>query len=79
MGFPGLLCPWDSPGKNIGVGCHFPLQGIFPTQGSKSCLMSPALAGGFFTSLPLAPYGAIYMWDFLVAQTVSSLPATWGT
>ena len=26
-----LLCPWDSPGKNTGVGCHFLLQGIFPT------------------------------------------------
>ena len=26
------LCPWDSPGKNTGVGCHFLLQGIFPTQ-----------------------------------------------
>ena len=25
--------PWDSPGKNIGVGCHFLLQGIFLTQG----------------------------------------------
>ena len=25
--------PWDSPGKNTGVGCHFLLQGIFPTQG----------------------------------------------
>ena len=24
-----LLCPWDSPGKNTGVGCHFLLQGIF--------------------------------------------------
>ena len=28
-----LLCPWDSPGKNPGVGCHALLQGIFPTQG----------------------------------------------
>ena len=28
-----LLRPRDSPGKNIGVGCHFLLQGIFPTQG----------------------------------------------
>ena len=27
-----LLCPWHSPGKNTGVGCHFFLQGIFPTQ-----------------------------------------------
>ena len=26
-----LLCPWDSPGKNTGVGCHVLLQGIFWT------------------------------------------------
>ena len=29
-----LLCPWDSPGKNTGVGCRTLLQGIFPTKGS---------------------------------------------
>ena len=28
-----LLCPWSSPGKNTGVGCHVLLQGIFPTHG----------------------------------------------
>ena len=28
-----LLCPWDFPGKNTGVGCHFLLQGIFLTLG----------------------------------------------
>ena len=28
-----LLRPWDSPGKNTGVGCRFLLQGTFPTQG----------------------------------------------
>ena len=33
-----LLCPWDSPGKNTGVGCHALLQGIFLTQGSNLCL-----------------------------------------
>ena len=27
-----LLCPWDSPGKNTGVGCHAFLQGILRTQ-----------------------------------------------
>ena len=27
-----FLCPWDSPGKNTGVGCHVLLQGIFLTQ-----------------------------------------------
>ena len=30
-----LLCPWDSLGKNPGVGSHSLLQGIFPTQGSN--------------------------------------------
>ena len=28
-----LLCPWNSPGKNAGGGCHALLQGIFLTQG----------------------------------------------
>ena len=42
-----LLCPWNSPSKNAGVGCHALLQGIFPTQGSSPCL---ALAGGFFST-----------------------------
>ena len=32
-----LLCPRESPGKNAGVGCHAPLQGIFPTQGLNPC------------------------------------------
>ena len=30
-----LLCPWNSPGKNTGVGSHSLLQRIFPTQGLK--------------------------------------------
>ena len=34
-----LLCPWDVPGKNTGVGCHFLLQGIFLTQGSNPGLL----------------------------------------
>ena len=29
----------DSSGKNIGVGCHALLQGIFPTQGSNQGLL----------------------------------------
>ena len=33
-----LFCPWNSPGKNTGVGCHSFLQGIFLTQGSNSSL-----------------------------------------
>ena len=34
-----LLCLWDFPGKNTGVGCHFLLQGIFPTQASNPHLL----------------------------------------
>ena len=34
-----FLCPWDSPGKYTGVGCHFLLQGIFLTQGSNLQLL----------------------------------------
>ena len=34
-----LLCPWNVPGKNIGVGCHSLLQGIFLTQGSNPGLL----------------------------------------
>ena len=34
-----LLCPWDFPGKDTGVGCHFILQGIFPTQRSNPHLL----------------------------------------
>ena len=34
-----LLCPWDSPGKDTGVGCHSLLQWIFPTQGSNLGLL----------------------------------------
>ena len=52
-----LLCPWDSPGKNVGVGCHALLQGVFLTQGSNMHLsMSPALqASSLLTEPPGKP------------------------
>ena len=34
-----LLCPWDFPGKNVGVGSPSLLQGIFPNQGSNPGLL----------------------------------------
>ena len=33
------LCPWNFSGKNTGMGCHFLLQGIFPTQGLNPWLL----------------------------------------
>ena len=41
-----LLCPWDSPGGNTGVGCHALLQGIFPTQGANPRLLGLLLLAG---------------------------------
>ena len=35
----GLLCPWNSPGRNTGAGCHFLLQGILPTHGPNLGLL----------------------------------------
>ena len=36
---PPGSCPWDSPGKNTGVGCLALLPGIFPTQGPNLHLL----------------------------------------
>ena len=52
---PRFLCPWDSPGKNTEVGCHSLLQGIFPIQGSNTCLLH--LLYWQVGSLPLASPG----------------------
>ena len=45
---PGFSVHRIPPAKELE--CHFFLQGIFPTQGLNPCLVSPALAGRFFTS-----------------------------
>ena len=50
-----LLCPWDSPGKNTGVGGHSLLQDIFLTHGLTSRLL--CLLHWQSSSLPLAPPG----------------------
>ena len=50
-----FLCPGNFPGKNTGAGCHFLLQGIFPTQGLNPHLLP--LLHWQLDSLPLAPPG----------------------
>ena len=39
LGLARLLCPWNYPGKNTGVGSHSLLQGIFATQGLNPGLL----------------------------------------
>ena len=47
--------PWDSPGKNTGVGCHFLLQCM---KGSRSVVSDPQRPHG------LQPTRLLHPWDF---------------
>ena len=51
-----VLCPWDSPGKNTGMGCHALFQGIFLTQGLSLCLL--CLLHCRHVLYPLSPLGS---------------------
>ena len=51
---PGTSVHGDSSDKNTGVGCHAPLQGIFPTQGLNPDPRFPSLQAD---SLPSEPQG----------------------
>ena len=64
-----LPCPWDYPSENTGVGCHFLLQGIFPTQGSNPSLLR--LLHWQVNSLPLSHLGnpILYIIFILLRKT----------
>jgi len=47
-----LPCPWDSPGKNTGVGCHFLLQCIKVKSESEVAQSCPTLSNPMDCSLP---------------------------
>ena len=58
-----LLCPWNSPVKNTGVGCHFLLQGNLPNPGIKpASLEAPALEAD---PLPAEPSGKPYVYVYM--------------
>ena len=55
-----LLCPWDSPGKNTGVGCHFLLQCMkvkSESEVAQSCLTLHDPHG-------LQPTRLLHPWEF---------------
>ena len=47
-----LPCPWDSPGKNTGVGCHFLFQCMKVKSGSEVAQSCPTLSDPMDYSLP---------------------------
>ena len=70
--------PWDSPGKNTGVGCHALLQGILPTQGSNLNLLH--LLHGQVGSLALVLPGKPYLCSSREEtgdHSVPCLPGIW--
>ena len=65
-----LLCPWDFPGKNTGMGCNFLLPGFSLTQGLNQCLHVSCIEGRFFTTEP--PGKLIYVFCFfLISLTMN--------
>ena len=67
-----LPCPWDSPGKNTGVGCHFLLQCMkvkSESEVTQSCLtlsdpMDCSLPGSSIHGIGLQPTRLLHPWDF---------------
>ena len=49
---PARLCPWDSPGKNTGVGCHFLLQCMKAKSEREVAQSCPTLSDPMDCSLP---------------------------
>ena len=66
-----LLCPWDFPSNNTEVGCHFLLQGIFPTQGLNLRLLHQQM-----DSLPLSHLGSPHGW-MGIFKNASMSAMTW--
>ena len=58
--WPRLLCPWDFPGENNGVGCHF--QEIFLTDRSNPGFL--CLLNWQADSLPLTPPRKPYIYIY---------------
>ena len=70
-----LLCSWDSLGKNTGEGLPFsPPEDLSDPGINPSSLMSPAFAGGFFTTS--ATWKAIYGNLVLAEEPEIKLPTS---
>ena len=74
-----LHCPWDSPGKNTGVGCHFLLQCIKVKSESEVAKPCPTLSDPTDCSPPgssahgifqarLLEWGAITFYSCFIAR-----------
>ena len=80
-----LLCPWDSPSKNIGVGYHALFQGIFLTQGSTQVSYVSCIGKQVLYHQPLGNLHCVNSWIFGyslpmfgITQTNTEIKIKWG-
>ena len=71
-----LPCPWDSPGKNTGVGCHFLLQCMKMKSESEVSQSCPALSDPMDCNLPGSSVHGIFQarvleWDAIAFSEYS--------
>ena len=68
-----LLCPWDSPGKNTGVGCHFLLQCMKVKSESEVAQSCPTLSDPMDCSLPGSSIHGIFQARVLEWSAIKTL------
>ena len=66
-----LPCPWDSPGKNTGVGCHFLLQCMKVKSESEEDQSCPTLSDPMDCSLPGCSIHGIFQAGVLEWGTIA--------
>ena len=74
-----LPCPWDSPGKNTGVGCHFLLQCMKVKSESEVAQLCPTLSDPMDFSLPGSSIHGIFQARVLEWGAIinTNLDGTW--
>ena len=66
-----LLCPWDSPGKSTGVGCHFLLQCMKVKSKSEVAQSCQTLSDPVDCSLPGSSIQGIFQAGVLESVTIA--------
>ena len=77
---PTRLCPWDSPGKNTGVGCHFLLQCMKVKSESEVAQPCPTLSNPMDCSLPgssIMGFSRQEYWKLRLFQIKKSVLLKW--
>ena len=69
--------PWDSPGKNTGVGCHFPLQCMKVKSESEVAQSCPTLSNPMDCSLPGSSIHGIFQARVLEWGAIAFSQWTW--